>query len=68
MLSMTKSRGLDKVQRQDTDVNRRHYGEDVKFYLLNSLGGFSGNLIKENGRKVIIGNECKSALPFSILL
>ena len=29
---MTKSRELDEVQRQDADVNRRHYGEDVKFY------------------------------------
>ena len=32
MFSMTKSRELDELQRQDADVNRRHYGEDVKFY------------------------------------
>ena len=32
MFSMSKSRELDEVQRQDADVNRRHYGEDVKFY------------------------------------
>ena len=32
MFSMTKNRELDKVQRQDADVNRRHYGENVKFY------------------------------------
>ena len=29
---MTKSRELDEVQTQDADVNRRHYGGDVKFY------------------------------------
>ena len=28
---MAKSRELDEVQRQDADVNKRHYGE-VKFY------------------------------------
>ena len=32
MFSMTKSRELDEVQRQDADVSRRHYGEDVKIY------------------------------------
>ena len=32
LCSMTKTRELDEVQRQDADVNRRHYGEDVKFY------------------------------------
>ena len=32
MFTMTKSRKLDEEQRQDTDVNKRHYGEDVKFY------------------------------------
>ena len=31
MFSMTKSKELDEEQRQDTDVNKRHYGEDVKF-------------------------------------
>ena len=31
MFSMTKSRELDEVQSRDTDVNKRHYGEDVKF-------------------------------------
>ena len=30
MFSMTKSRELD----EDEDLNKRHYGEDVKFYLL----------------------------------
>ena len=30
MFSMTKSRELDKVQSRD--VNKHHYGEDVKFY------------------------------------
>ena len=34
MFSMTKSKELDEEQRQDTDVNRRHYGEDVKCYPL----------------------------------
>ena len=29
---MTKSRELDEEPRQDADVNKRHYGEDVKFY------------------------------------
>ena len=29
---MTKGRVLDEVQSQDGDVNKRHYGEDVKFY------------------------------------
>ena len=29
---MTESRELDKVQSQNIDVNKRHYGEDVKFY------------------------------------
>ena len=33
MFSMTKSRELDEVQSEDGDVNKRHYGEDVKFYL-----------------------------------
>ena len=33
MFSITKSRELDKMQTQDADVNRRHYGEYVKFYL-----------------------------------
>ena len=32
MFSMTKNRELDEVQRQDADVNRRHYDEDLKFY------------------------------------
>ena len=31
MFSMTKHREFGEVQRQDADVNRRHYGEDVKF-------------------------------------
>ena len=31
MFSMTKSRELDEKQRQDADLNRHHYGEDVKF-------------------------------------
>ena len=29
---MTKSRELDEVQSRNVDVNKRHYGEDVKFY------------------------------------
>ena len=33
MFSMTKSRELDEVQRQDADINRRYYGEDAKVYL-----------------------------------
>ena len=33
MFSMTKSKELDEEQRWDTHVNKRHYGEDVKFYL-----------------------------------
>ena len=33
MFSMTKSRELDQEQRQDADVNKRYYGEDVKIYL-----------------------------------
>ena len=33
MFSMTKSKELDKEQQWDTDVNKRHYGEDIKFYL-----------------------------------
>ena len=33
MFSMTKIRELDEVERQDADVNRHHYGEDVKFDL-----------------------------------
>ena len=32
MFSMTKSKELDEKQRQDADVNKRHYGEDVKSY------------------------------------
>ena len=32
MFSMTKSSELDEVQSKDGDVNKRHYGEDVKFY------------------------------------
>ena len=32
MSSMTKSRALDEEQRQDSDVNKRHYGKNVKFY------------------------------------
>ena len=32
MFSMSKSRELDEEQGQDADVNKRHYGEDVKFY------------------------------------
>ena len=32
MFSMTINKELDEVQRQDADVNRRYYGEDVKFY------------------------------------
>ena len=34
MFSMTKSRELGEVQSEDGDVNKRHYGEDVKFYPL----------------------------------
>ena len=29
---MTKSRELDEEQKQDADVNKRHYSEDVKLY------------------------------------
>ena len=32
MFSMTKSRELDDVQTPFYFINRRHYGEDVKFY------------------------------------
>ena len=32
MFSMTKSRELGEVQSEDGDVNKRHYGEDIKFY------------------------------------
>ena len=32
MFSMTKSRELDEGQSRYVDVNKRHYGEDVKFY------------------------------------
>ena len=32
MFSMTKSRELDEEQRQDADVNKRHYSEDVKIH------------------------------------
>ena len=31
MFSMTKSRELDKAQSRYADVNKRHYGESVKF-------------------------------------
>ena len=31
MFSMTKSKELDEVQSEDGDVNKRYYGEDVKF-------------------------------------
>ena len=33
MFSMTKSRDLDEGQSRYVDVNKRYYGEDVKFYL-----------------------------------
>ena len=36
---MTKSRELDEEQRQDTNVNKRHYVEDVKFYQKIALSG-----------------------------
>ena len=32
MFSMTKSRELDEVLRQDAEVNKRYYGGDVKLY------------------------------------
>ena len=32
MFSMIKSRELDEVQAPVYCINRRHYGEDVKFY------------------------------------
>ena len=32
MFSMTKSRELDEEQRQEAGVNKRHYGEDLKFF------------------------------------
>ena len=32
MFSMTKSKVLNELQSEDGDVNKRHYGEDVKFY------------------------------------
>ena len=35
MFSMTKSRELDEKQSRYVDVNKHHYGEDVKFYQLN---------------------------------
>ena len=37
MFYMTKSRELDMEQRQDADVNKRHYVEDVKFYQNNDM-------------------------------
>ena len=40
MFSLTKSKEFDEVQRQDADVNRRHYGEDVKFYLITNILSF----------------------------
>ena len=33
MFSMTKSRQLDEGQSRYLDLNKRHYDEDVKFYL-----------------------------------
>ena len=32
MFSMTKSRKLEEEHSRYIDVNKRHYGEDVKFY------------------------------------
>ena len=32
LFSMINSRELDEMQTQDADINRRHHGEDVKFY------------------------------------
>ena len=32
MFSMTKNRVLDEGQSRYVDVNKRHYGEDAKFY------------------------------------
>ena len=32
MFSMTKSRECDEMQFRYVNVNKRHYGEDVKFY------------------------------------
>ena len=32
MFFMIKSRELDEVQSQDSDVNKRDYGEDLKSY------------------------------------
>ena len=33
MFTMTKSRVLDGLQSEDGDINKRHYGEDLQFYL-----------------------------------
>ena len=38
MFSMTKTRELDEMQSQDADVNKCHYGEDIKFYSLFNYG------------------------------
>ena len=42
---MTKNRELDEEQSQYVDVNKRHYGEDVKFYRKNALSNPKQNLI-----------------------
>ena len=34
MFSMIKIRELDEVESRDADVNKRHYGEHVTFYLI----------------------------------
>ena len=43
MFSKTKSTVLDEVQTPYYFVNKRHYGEDVNFYLIRYMGDMHHN-------------------------
>ena len=49
MLSMTKSRGQDEMQTPFYFVNRRHYGQDVKFY--HNLNFVTGDALNEKKKQ-----------------
>ena len=53
---MTKSRGLDEVQTPFYFVNRRHYGEDVKFY-------FFPSPMVEHYSYCLLGNLMQAVVP-----
>ena len=70
MFSITKNKELDEEQRRDTDVNKRHYGEDVKFYhILEDSSGIHYVFLERHDLHVIPqGTQILDYIAFKVVL